>query len=223
MAKARQVATGNRRRVLEDGRDVVTSSDEDDPNMKPDELTGCYTAEMDPKAGPKVLTPAEAAFQRAAGKAIASQSKVDAERQSTPMNSDDDESWMNPIQKRQAEKAREMAARAVKSSAALLHLAAPPKPPYAERIPDPDVQAPAKGAPLEIKKKAAAPPRAPADQPSGAKAPPPTRGQQVPNQPEAGHHPMTTRKGSRPGGFRPGVGGSGQKDTRVASSHHSQT
>jgi hypothetical protein len=53
MAKARQVATGNRKRVLEDGRDVENSNDEDDPNMKPDVLANCYTAEMDRRQDPK--------------------------------------------------------------------------------------------------------------------------------------------------------------------------
>jgi hypothetical protein len=60
--KSRQVATGNLRRVLEDGLDVMSSGDEDDPKMKPDELTGVYTAEMDPKAGPRVLTQSQAAY-----------------------------------------------------------------------------------------------------------------------------------------------------------------
>jgi hypothetical protein len=87
LAIARQVATGGKRRVLEDGRDVANSSDEDDEKMKPDELTGMYTAEMDPKAGPKVLTPAQASFQRAAGKAIASLPKPEPERQPTPLTS----------------------------------------------------------------------------------------------------------------------------------------
>jgi hypothetical protein len=66
--------------------------------------------------------------------------------------------------------------------------------------------------------------RARADQPKGTKVPPPTKEQQAPK------HPMETRKrkkqandGSRAGGFRPGVGGSGQTDTCVASSHPSQT
>jgi hypothetical protein len=69
------------------------------------------------------------------------------------------------------------------------------------------------------KRKAASSQREPADQPKGAKAPPPTMGQQVPK------HPMATRSsdGSRAGGFRPGVGGSGQTDTRVARSHPSKT
>jgi hypothetical protein len=70
LAKSKQVATGNRRRVLEDGLDVMSSSDEDDPNMQPDKLTGMYTAEMDPKAGPHKLSQAEASRQRVAAKAI---------------------------------------------------------------------------------------------------------------------------------------------------------
>jgi hypothetical protein len=215
MAKARQVATGNRKRVLEDGRDVENSSDEDDPNMKPDELAGCYTAEMNPKEGPKVLTPAQAAFQRAAGKAMALLPKAEPERKPTPLgtpvNSDEEDlSW---DQQRAANLGKKMAGKK--------------KPPYTERIPDPVVQVPAKGAPLEIKK-AAASPRAPADQPKGAKAPTPMKGQ-VKGQESPGSkdpHPMATRaqqarrtlppstspseEGSGAGGFR-GVAGSGQK------------
>jgi hypothetical protein len=68
MAISKQVAVGNRRRVLEDGDDKMNSSD-DDERMKPDELTGMYTSEMDPKAGPHKLTRGQAAYQRAAGKA----------------------------------------------------------------------------------------------------------------------------------------------------------
>jgi hypothetical protein len=69
LAKSRQVATGNRRRVLEDGADVMSSSDEDDPDMVPDKETGMYTAEMDPKAGPRTLSQAEAMRQRMIAKA----------------------------------------------------------------------------------------------------------------------------------------------------------
>jgi hypothetical protein len=70
LAKSRQVATGNRRRVLESGLDVMSSSDEDDPKMKPDEETGMYTAEMDPMVGPHNLSPAAATRQRVAAKAV---------------------------------------------------------------------------------------------------------------------------------------------------------
>jgi hypothetical protein len=65
MAISQQVATGSHRRVLEDGIDVWNSSDEDDEKMKPDELTGMYTAEMDPKQGPQKLTQHQAAVLRA--------------------------------------------------------------------------------------------------------------------------------------------------------------
>jgi hypothetical protein len=70
LAKSRQVATGGRRRVLEDGRDVMDSSDEDDPLMEPDKETGMYTAGMDPKAGPIHLSHVQAMTQRFYGKAI---------------------------------------------------------------------------------------------------------------------------------------------------------
>jgi hypothetical protein len=50
--------------VLEDGADVMSSSDEDDPDMKPDKEKGMYTPEMDPKAGPHILSPAQAMKQR---------------------------------------------------------------------------------------------------------------------------------------------------------------
>jgi hypothetical protein len=68
MAISQQVATGSNRRVLEDGIDVWNSSDEDDEKMKPDELTGMHTAEMDPKQGPQKLTQHQAAALRAAAK-----------------------------------------------------------------------------------------------------------------------------------------------------------
>jgi hypothetical protein len=69
MAVSKQVATGNRRRTLEDGADAMNSSDEDDPKMKPDELTGMYTAGMDPKKGPVKLTEAQVAAQKSAARA----------------------------------------------------------------------------------------------------------------------------------------------------------
>jgi hypothetical protein len=68
MATSKQVATGNRKRVLENGDDKMNSSDEDDPKMQPDEEKGMYTAGMDPEKGPVKLSPAQAAAQRAAAK-----------------------------------------------------------------------------------------------------------------------------------------------------------
>jgi hypothetical protein len=61
MAISRQVAVGNHRRVLENGEDVMDSDDEVDEKMQPDVLEGMYTAEMDPKQGPRKLSRSEAA------------------------------------------------------------------------------------------------------------------------------------------------------------------
>jgi hypothetical protein len=69
LAKSRQVATGGRRRVLEDGRDVLSSSDEDDEKMVPDEEQGMYAPGMDPKIGPIRLSSSQAASQRLHAKA----------------------------------------------------------------------------------------------------------------------------------------------------------
>jgi hypothetical protein len=70
LAQSRQVATGGRRRVLEDGRDVVNSSDEDDSDMEADVEEGMYTVGMDPLKGPVRLSSAEAMRQRLIGKAM---------------------------------------------------------------------------------------------------------------------------------------------------------
>jgi hypothetical protein len=69
MAVTKQVATGNPTRTLENGDDKMSSGDEDDPDMKPDELTGMYTEGMDPTKGPVKLTEAQVAAQKAAARA----------------------------------------------------------------------------------------------------------------------------------------------------------
>jgi hypothetical protein len=69
-------------------------------------------------------------------------------------------------------------------------------------VAEPSVQALAVGKPMQIMK-AAASPRAPADQPKGAKAPPPKKGQESPETKVS--HPMATRKkrqASGAGGLR---------------------
>jgi hypothetical protein len=83
MATANQVAIGNRQRTLENGEDKMESSDEDDPKMQPDVLTGMYTAEMDPEQGPRKLSPSKAARQKAVAQArkakmILSASRIDS-------------------------------------------------------------------------------------------------------------------------------------------------
>jgi hypothetical protein len=70
MAITKQVATGNRRRVLEDGVDKMNSDDEEDPNMKPDVEPNMYTEGMDPLKGPIQLTQSQVAAQKAAAHAL---------------------------------------------------------------------------------------------------------------------------------------------------------
>jgi hypothetical protein len=69
---AERVATGGRKRVLENGPDTWNSDDEAEEDIEADEEENMYTAEMDPKLGPKVLSQSEAARQRATGKALKS-------------------------------------------------------------------------------------------------------------------------------------------------------
>jgi hypothetical protein len=88
MALSRQVAVGNRRRVLEDGIDVMDSDEQDDPDLKPDKLTGMYTAEMDPKQGPHKLSQSEAAWQRAAAQARKEQMILSVPRVESPQSDD---------------------------------------------------------------------------------------------------------------------------------------
>jgi hypothetical protein len=70
MCLAERIATGNRPRVLEDGPDTLHSDDEAKQDVEADEEKGIYTAEMDPKLGPKTLSAQEAARQRAAANAL---------------------------------------------------------------------------------------------------------------------------------------------------------
>jgi hypothetical protein len=71
MCIAAQVATGNRRRVLEDGPDVMNSDEEDAVKEEHgDEITDGYTSEMDPEKGPVKLTRSQVATQEVAAQAL---------------------------------------------------------------------------------------------------------------------------------------------------------
>jgi hypothetical protein len=70
MCLAERIATGNRRRVPEDGPDTWNSDDEANEDVEADKETGMYTAEMDPTLGPKTLSAQEAARQRAVANAL---------------------------------------------------------------------------------------------------------------------------------------------------------
>jgi hypothetical protein len=92
MCMAERVATGSRRRVLENGPDTWKSDDEANEDVLPDEEHDMYTPEMDPKAGPVKLSQHEAARQRASVQAV-KQSKSRLPRCQTPVegSSDDDD------------------------------------------------------------------------------------------------------------------------------------
>jgi hypothetical protein len=172
-----------------------------------DKELGMYAPGVDPTLGPKVLSQSEAARQRAAFRALSSQmssrsTSTDSEvgnsivpsrapspqppRQPTPINSDnEDEDEMTEDQRSKLRGAKKRA-----------KVAQPPRCPSARMRDD---AGPSQQGPQPTAKQAAASQRTP-----GAKAPTPTKRQQVPKQPI---------EGSRAGGFRPGVGGSGQTDT----------
>jgi hypothetical protein len=83
MNTAAKVATGNRRRVLEDGPDVMNSDEEDALKEEHgEELEGMYTSGMDPEKGPVKLTQAEVAAQKAAAQAL--------QRSQTPVSGSSD-------------------------------------------------------------------------------------------------------------------------------------
>jgi hypothetical protein len=86
MNTAAKVAIGNRRRVLEDGSDVMNSNEGDALKEEHGEvLEGMYTPWMDPEKGREKLTQAQVAAQKAAAQAI--------QRSQTPVSgsSDDDD------------------------------------------------------------------------------------------------------------------------------------
>jgi hypothetical protein len=162
MASAEQMATGE---------DKMNSSDEDDPKMKPDELTGTYTSEMDPKAGPRKLSQAEAAHQRAAAQAIRAAGfpdPVKSYRLSTDAYSLPSSEPANAVSALPASESQ----RADKSATRLRAVADSAPPPNAP--------------------KAAAPPRAPADNPTKREqaSKQPTKGQESPV--AKATHPMAT-------------------------------
>jgi hypothetical protein len=232
MCLAERAAIGSRPRVLEDGPDTPNSDDEAKEDVKADELTGMYTSEMDPKLGPKTLSPQEAARQRATAQASRDAEKLtsspsrfttsstpevssdfgnsivnsaQSSRQSTPMNSDNEDD-LTEDQKRQAKHGMKLAG--VK--------AAPPR-----CISAPGTRAPSKATAQEPKGNGTPASRSRDDAGPSQKAPEPSvlkaaasqrapaRGQESPV-----GHPMSTRQASRAGSLRP-KGGLGASDTCV--------
>jgi hypothetical protein len=237
MAIAKQVATGNRRRVLENGDNKMNSSDEDDPDMQPDVLTGMCTEGMDPEKGPIKLTQAQVAAQKAAAKAR-NTSVAPSSSQSPDYNSSDDDDLSRPewIWTQTLGHARRNKAWVRKLAQDSLEL---PAPEPQKALPAPERQLTPMSSDTEDqefltedqkrvartakKKSVAASPRAPEPKPAPeAKASKPMKGQESPETKVS--HPMAARIriASRAGGLRPG-GGSGQTDTCVANGNPSKT
>jgi hypothetical protein len=94
MNTAAQVATRNRKMVLEDGPDKMNSDDDDAlEDVKPDEEKGMYTPEMDPRQGPVKISAHEAARQRAASQASKTAKTQEPDPRQSPVcgSSDDDD------------------------------------------------------------------------------------------------------------------------------------
>jgi hypothetical protein len=216
---AAQVATGNRKMPLEDGPDVMNSDDDDAiEDVKPDEEKGMYTSEMAPEKGPVKLSQAQVATQKAAAHALR-----DLELRALPRSqssvggsSDEDEptdsEWVWSQTKgcmRKNKFFRGNASSSTIKEAPIPKLSNPPIPRSSTPVGDPPVVT------VSV----------PPDPPSSKRPVKKGAGRKAdtkPADPEA-TQPMITRSASRAGSLRPGVGGSGQKDTRVASSHPSKT
>jgi hypothetical protein len=91
MNTAAKVATGNRRRVLENGPDVMNSDEEDALKEEHgDVLTGMYTSEMDPIQSPMKLYQAQVSAQKASAQALESL-RVPPRSQSPVVGSSDED------------------------------------------------------------------------------------------------------------------------------------
>jgi hypothetical protein len=240
MCLAERIATGSRPRVLENGPDTLHSDEDAEEDVEADKELGMYAPGVDPTLGPMKLSRAEVARQLAAPRAIKAQASG---IQSSCSESDNPDGFdMRYSHSRETfvkNAAKDLSDSEVGNSiiSSPSSSTAPSRPPTPSEEHQKLVEGAKKrvavprspsaenlGNKSAIRSRAVADPGSKASpgtaedtQPKGAKAPPPTKGQQVPK------HPMETRHGSRAGGFRPGVGGSGQKDARVASSHPSQT
>jgi hypothetical protein len=221
MNTAAKVATGNRRRVLEDGPDVMNSDEEDAfKDEHGDVLEGMYTAGMDPLTGPVKLTQAQVAAQKAAALALP--------RSQTPVSgsSDDDDPngsefvWSQTKSCMRRNKNFRKAATADSKASVPPPVVVPKPQPAPVSIPA-DPPSPKGKRPVT---KAGASQKAPAVQKPlpEAKASKPVKGQESPE--AKASKPMETRgrAASRAGGLRL-VGGSGKTGTCVASGNPSKT
>jgi hypothetical protein len=206
MNLASQVATGNRRRVLEDGTDKMNSDDEEIEEMKPDEQPNMYTPEMDPKKGPIMLSANQVAAQKAADQALKALKQPQSSQTPVKGSSDDDDpngsEYVWSSSKGYFRKNKHWNGPTVTSVLALFA----PEPQKALPAPEPQkaLPAPSKGRNVTQEKLVPPPMQVSAPKPKKAAA-----SQKAPK-PMADHHQMVTRgqAASRAGGLR-GMVGSG--------------
>jgi hypothetical protein len=209
MNTAAQVAPGNRKMVLEDGPDKMNSDDDDAlEDVKPEEEKGMYTSGMDPKQGPAKLTQAQTAYQRAAGQALKAL-KVPPRSQSPICGSSDDDDPTGSERIWSQTKGCMRKNKHFRGASAAVDTPKATNPRSVENAPVVKGIVPAETLPVLTKGKVI---KKGAGKKAAAK----------PADPEATQL-KTTRAASRAGGLRPGVGGSGQTDTRVASGYPSKT
>jgi hypothetical protein len=200
MSIAAQVATGNRRRVQEDGPDVMNSDEEDALKEEHgDEIADGCTSDMDPRKGPVKLTRAQVAAQKVAAHAL----KVPPRSQSPVCGSSDDDDPNGPKHIWSQTKGCLRRNKHFSKPAATVTQKMETRPP-------PAISAPGL--------KAAASQKAPAE----PKPVPEAKGSKPVPEPK-GSKPTTTQKtASRAGGLR-SMGGSGQTGTCVARGNPSKT
>jgi hypothetical protein len=229
MCIAERVATGNRRRVLEDGNDAWHSDDEAKEEVIPDEEHGMYTKEMDPSKGPVHLTRAQVAAQKAAAQAQAPKEPKVPPRSQSPLSgsSDDDLSRPEWIWSQTKGIFRRNKARVKRIAESALALPAPE--PEPKRQPTPmttPVNSDNEGMSENQRRKAGTAKKMvtrgskkPVPESQASK---PRKGQESPETKVS--TPMVTRRQetSRAGGLRSG-GGSGQTGTRVAKGNPPKT
>jgi hypothetical protein len=231
---AAQVATGNRRMVLEDGPDKMNSDDDDALEEEHgDKLTGMYTSEMDPNKGPVKLTQNQVAVQKAAAHMLKA-----PPRSQSPVggSSDEDEptcpEWIWSQTKGCMRRNKHFRARIATEdskaktiiSPAVYHIPTPlEKAPQGPSTPTGSasvstVNVPPDTLPVLTKGKKGSVAKKGAGKKAAVATPVARPADSEDTQPMA-----TRQRGSRAGNLRPSVGGSGQTDTCVASSHPSKT
>jgi hypothetical protein len=216
--------------VLEDGPDKMNSDDDDALEEEHgDKLTGTCTPKMDPKRGPVRISQHEAARQRAAAQAM-KEVKVPPRSQSPVGGSSDEDEptgseWIWSQTKGCMRKNKHFRAQTATADSKFEDQPAKSTNPFIPRPSTPvespslvaTVNVPLDTLPVLTKGKKSGVSSVRAKKGAGKKA------ANGPADSEATQPMVTPQRASRAGSLRRGVGGSGQTDTCVASSHPSKT